>query len=121
MPPVRPAWSLFALFFLVAVQTLAFGFLAWHRVEASPLSKKCCIFAFTLLMTIWVAEDRKKHNFAAPYEFNAFVFLAWPLAVPYYLYKTRGPRGLWKAAGFWLLAAVPAVVSTVIQIFTRIL
>src|ERR1700759_2054665 len=111
--PLRPAWSstkpLFPLLFLIAAQTLVFGFLAWHRLEASELSKVSCTFAFQLLMAIWVAHDRKAHSFAAPYEFNAFVFFAWQLAVPYYLYKTRGPRGLWKAAGFWLLALVPVI------------
>jgi len=39
-------------------------------------------------------SDRKARNFSVPFEFDAFVFFAWPLVLPWYFYRSRGKRGL---------------------------
>jgi len=63
-----------------------------------------------------VFEDRRKRGFRVPFEFDAFVFFAWPIVVPYYLYRTRGARGLLLAAGFYALVILPLVVGIVARI-----
>lgn len=46
-----------------------------------------------------------------PFEFDAFMFFAWPVLLPFYLYRTRRRRGLMIAAGVYLLNSIPSVVE----------
>jgi len=48
----------------------------------------------SILIAWWVVEDKKDYNFHAPFEFGAFVFFAWVVVVPYYLWKTRGRKSI---------------------------
>jgi hypothetical protein len=71
-------------------------------------------------MVRWAAIDRRSRSFSVPFEFDAFVFFAWVVVVPYYLLKTRGTRGLIGAIGFWALAITPTVASQVILLTRRL-
>lgn len=73
-------------------------------------------FCMALTLASWVYADRRAKNFAAPYEFEAFVFFMWPVAVPYYLYRTRGVRGLVIGAGLWGLYAAPFLVAYLVYL-----
>ena len=55
--------------------------------------------------------DRRKRGLRVPHEFDTFVFFAWPAVVPYYLYRSRGRRGLLLGAGIWALYIAPYVTS----------
>ncbi len=70
-------------------------------------------------MLRWVVLDRRSYSLTASFEFNAFIFFAWMVFVPYYLLKTRGPRGLINALGVSLLAAVPHTTRTVFSIVRK--
>jgi len=49
---------------------------------------------FSLLLTWWVYADRRKRRHPVPFEFEAFVFFAWIVVVPVYLFQTRRWWGL---------------------------
>ena len=68
---------------------------------------------FDLVLVWWVYVDRRRRGFSVPFEFEAFVFFAWPIVVPYYLVRTRGLRGLVLVAGVYTLAILPLVVGIV--------
>ena len=68
---------------------------------------------FDLVLVWWVYADRRRRGFGGPFEFEAFVFFAWPIVVPYYLVRTRSLRGLLVAAGIYTLAILPLVVGIV--------
>jgi hypothetical protein len=51
-----------------------------------------------------------------PFEFEAFVFFAWPIALPYYLVKSRGSRGLLLFAVFLVLLVVHPVVADAVRL-----
>jgi len=55
-----------------------------------------------------------------PFEFDAFVFFGWPVVVPYYLYRTRGKRGLILTAAVYLLFVVPTVISAIVSVIVRL-
>jgi len=63
------------------------------------------------LVAWWVSRDRRTRSLAAPFEFDAFVFFAWFLVLPYYFVRTRGPQGLWVAFGFFLILLLPYFAS----------
>ena len=106
--------SLFPLVTLTFIYSVGLAVLASRGVSAPYGSSLFWRFAFALFMVRWVAIDRRSRSFSVPFEFDAFVFFAWVLVVPYYLLKTRGPRGLISAMGFWALAITPSLASQVI-------
>ncbi len=74
---------------------------------------------FNYILAWWVYGDRHKRGFPVPFEFEMLVFFVWPVAVPYYLFSTRG----WRAATLIIIALafvffLPNLVSlAVYQIF----
>ncbi len=73
---------------------------AYYGEYTSGASDFLWNFGFPYILACWVYGDRRQRGFPAPYEFEAFVFFAWPLVVPYYLYSTRD----WRAATLILIA-----------------
>lgn len=113
-----PAWkSLIPLLTLTLIYSVALAILASRGKPASEGSSILWRLAFALFVVRWVALDRRFYSLRTPFEFNAFVFFAWIVVLPYYLYKTRGLRGLLNALGFWLLAATPATTARIVALF----
>ena len=101
---------LVGLFVLVALQTgnnLVFGL---HGEYAPEESDYVYAFGFSLMLAWWVYVDRRQRRYAAPFEFEAFVFFAWIIVVPVYLIQTRRWKALpligALAMAFWLPAIV---------------
>ena len=69
---------------------------------------------FGLFLTWWVYADRGERGFRVPFEFEYFVWLAWPVLIPYYLYRRRHWRGLLFGLGIWVLYFVPYLVSAIV-------
>ena len=115
---VQPRASYLAgLFFLAAICTVGTWMLGAHG-EAVPMGVNALwSLTYRLILVAWVRADGRIHGFSAPYEFDAFVFFAWPAAVPYYLWKTRGARGLLAAFGIWMLFVLPPTIWETVHIF----
>jgi hypothetical protein len=99
---------------LTIIYSVGLAVLASRDVSVSDGPRLLWKFTFALFMVRWAAIDRRSRSFSVPFEFDAFVFFAWVLVVPYYLLRTRGPRGLISAMGFWALATTPTLTSQVI-------
>lgn len=112
------AWSfskfLLLLITLTFIYSVGLAVLASRGIGAPDESSLFWRFTLALFMVRWAAIDRRSRSFSVPIEFDAFVFFAWALVVPYYLFKTRGARGLLNALGFWALAVTPTLTSSVI-------
>lgn len=78
------------LVLLIVVSTTDDAISAYHGQYASRESGLVFAFSFQLLFAWWVYFDRRKHLISLPFEFEAFVFFAWPIVMPYYLFATRG-------------------------------
>ena len=108
---------LLLLFILTAIYATGLSVLASHgyatRPEATALLWS---FEFQILLAIWVRMDRRRRNVSLPFEFDAFVFFGWPVVVPYYLYRTRGWRGLIVIAAVYMLYVTPEVISTIVRL-----
>ena len=72
--------------------------------------------AFPFVIASWVLADARKRGRCLCYDYEAFVFFAWPVVVPVYLFQTRGLRAfitLLCFGGIWIGAALLGfVVST---------
>jgi hypothetical protein len=60
-------------------------------------------YLFASSLGLWVISDAQERGRSLPYDFGTFVFFAWGLLVPWYLFSTRGWRGLLVIGGFVLL------------------
>jgi len=68
-------------------------------------------FAFPLVVALWVMADARKRGRRLCYDFDSFIFFAWPVVVTVYLFQTRGIRAfltLLCFAGIWLVALLVA-------------
>ena len=63
--------------------------------------------AFIVLVAFWCDKDRLGKNW--PFEFGYFVYLFWPVVLPYYLFKTRSVDGLVMFIGFVALYLMPNI------------
>ncbi|HUL17499.1 MAG TPA: hypothetical protein VLV88_15990 [Terriglobales bacterium] len=97
---------------------MALGILASRGEPAPGASAILWKYTFALFVIRWVGLDRRLYDLKTPFEFNAFLFFAWMIVLPYYLYKTRGLRGLLNTLGFWLLAATPAITGQIMRLFS---
>ena len=102
---------------MTAIYAIGLLVLASHGYSARPESTSLLWgFEFQTLLAVWVRMDRRRRNVSLPFEFDAFVFFGWPVALPYYLYRTRGSRGLLVTVVVYMLEAAPAVISAIVRV-----
>jgi len=113
---LRPTSFLASLIFLTLIYTSAGTVLASHHVSLSEESALLWRFLSSFFIACWVHLDRRTRKLNWPFEFDAFVFFAWPVALPYYLLKSRGMRGLLLAALIFALIPLLQAVQIVIRL-----
>ncbi|SRR6266568_2039560 len=74
--------------------------------------------AFPLVMASWVLADARKRGRRLCYDYDSFVFFAWPVVVPVYLFQTRGARGFLTLLCFAGICVIAVLASSVV-IFIR--
>lgn len=72
---------------------------------------------FILLTVIWVHKDSRESDHHYPFEYGHFVYLAWPVLIPYHLISTRGFKGLAYLFGLIGLYWLPLVVGGVFYVY----
>ena len=70
-----------------------------HR-EPTPTFSFIYAMGFLWLITAWLFTDSRKRGINLAYEMGMFLYIAWPIYMPYHLIKTRGARGLLVILGF---------------------
>jgi hypothetical protein len=123
-PPARPAppfsKPIVFLIALAAIYATGLSIVAAHAIiPKSEKTQTLWTIFFALILTWWLYADRHVRRFNVPYDFETFAFFAWPVVVPYYLYRTRGVRGLLLGLGIGGLYLVPYVAAAVVYV-TRI-
>jgi hypothetical protein len=109
------------LVIMTAIYAIGLSVLASHGYTARPESTALLWgFEFQTLLSIWVRIDRRHRNLNLPFEFDAFVFFGWPVVVPYYLYRTRGKRGLVVTAAVCTLYVAPVAISVIASVIVRL-
>ena len=112
---------LLLLFILTAIYSIGLSILAFHRgPERAGTAALLWSLEFQTLLAVWVRMDRRRRNMSLPFEFDAFVFFGWPVAVPYYLYRTRGKRGVFVTAAIYTFYVTPAVISAIASTMVRL-
>ena len=87
--------------------TFAQGYAVSVGADVSRSSSQLWFFSFSYCVAWWVELDRRAKGISAPFEYSAFMFFAWPILAPYYLYQSRRWRGLALGIGLLMLASIP--------------
>ncbi|MDB6111420.1 MAG: hypothetical protein JWR69_3170 [Pedosphaera sp.] len=81
-----------------------------------PNASLAATFALSLILTAWVLADARKRGRALCHDYGSFVFFAWPVVLPAYLFQTRRWKALFTLlcfGGLWILHLMLAsVLST---------
>jgi polyferredoxin len=70
----------------------------------------------------WLRTDSRRRAVLSVYDLGFFLYLAWPLVMPYYLLKTRGAKGLLVMLGFvvaYVGAAIIGIAFSVLLVTMR--
>jgi hypothetical protein len=77
--------------------------------EPSGSISSLLTFAPLLGAVLWVQKDARQTGVGPFLDFGYFVMLAWPIAIPWYAFKTRGRSGWRLMAGLFTLIVAPYV------------
>lgn len=110
------------LYSIVLMTQFAYGAYLGAQFEFPP--------AVTLLYTVgllwvtgwWLETDSRRGRVLQIYDLGFFLYVAWPIVMPYYLVKTRGVKGLLLILAFvaaYVGAGVVGVLLSVLVLTTR--
>jgi hypothetical protein len=71
---------------------------------------------FPLVMASWVMADAQKRGRRLAYDYGSFVFFAWPIIVPIYLFQTRGSRAFLTLLSFLGICVIAMLAASVVFI-----
>jgi hypothetical protein len=106
-----PKWlhGIFAPTLMLWLYAMAFAVASAFSSDGRLPDRADHIAQITLpfILASWVIADAQKRRRQLCYDYDSFVFLASPIVVPVYLFRTRGARAfitLLCFAGIWLVA-----------------
>jgi len=87
--------------YLIAFAALSFlsalyaGAASWYDASVSEPLLSLSLFISVILVGMWVdADSRGRESIYRPYEHGWLVYVYWIPYIPYYLWRTRGAKGL---------------------------
>lgn len=82
------------VYVLTIIAQLATGIYLAGDVEPPPAFTLLYALSFLWVMGWWLLKDSKLRSVSSVLDMGLFLYIAWPVVMPYYLIKTRGLRGL---------------------------
>ena len=74
-------------------------------VDPSPAVVLLTSFAPVITVIMWLQTDAHRTGVGAVHDFGFFLWLAWPVLIPWYAWKTRGFAGWRLIVGLFALIA----------------
>lgn len=112
-----PAGSLYL--FLLVTHSIDGLYLA-RGVDAPGVYHLLSFLALVWLMGWWLQQDSRKHEFKWVYDMGFFLYVAWPIILPYYLFKTRGLKALLTILIFLAVYFGTYIIGVVIYAFSNL-
>jgi len=72
---------------------------------------------FLLTTIFWAYYDADRRDFDKPFDFGFLIYVFWPIALPWYLIKTRGIEGLLIFLGFMAIWLGPWLAGLVAYVY----
>jgi len=97
----NPFGRIFVLAGFSFLYSFGYGF---GLIEGSELVWFCYSVGLPLYVVWWVEQDSHDTHYWPAYHYSLWLLSVWPIAVPHYVWRTRGVRGFMLATA--LLAAL---------------
>ena len=98
-----------AIGLVVTLSVVHYSVMGYYGYDPGEESSAIMTWSLCLMYAWWVNDDAKKQKYHRPYELGAFVFFAWPIALPAYLVATRGWVGIAKFLIFIVVFYIPEI------------
>ena len=63
---------------------------------------------------LWMRRDARLHRVAVVFDWGLFVYIAWPVLIPWYVLHTRGRAGWPLLLGLFLAILAPFVTAVIV-------
>ena len=96
----------------VIISQVANGLYLSSEIEPPPIFTFLRVLMFLWIIGWWLQRDSRKYNFNWVLDLGLFLYVAWPIIMPYYLLRTRGLKGfipILVFSGIYLGAALIGV------------
>ena len=90
-------------------------------IEPAPFMMLVFTFAPPILVILWLQKDARQRGIPVGLDWGLFVWLAWPVMLPWYAFKSRGRRGWRLLLGLGALMFAPYVGALAAMAVTRLL
>ena len=100
------------------------GFAAAYQVVGiEPSRPAALLFSYgpPAAVAVWVDADARRRRRSPCWDLGAFVFFAWPVAVPAYCFWSRGPAGWRATAGLTAAVLAPSIIGGVLWIIYQMI
>ena len=88
------------LYSFVVITQFAYGLYVGQQIEAPGLYMLLRWGAQLWILGWWLRADSGKRGVGWVYDMGLFLWIMWPLLMPYYIIKTRRAKGLLVILGF---------------------
>jgi hypothetical protein len=105
------------LYIFVVITQIATGIYLASGLEPPALLTFAHLFGFLWIVGWWLRTDSTKRGIGWVFDMGLFLYVAWPFVKPYYLFKSRGPKGLLLVFGFVGAYIGAAVVGMALYVF----
>jgi hypothetical protein len=105
------------LYALVVITQFGYGaYLGAHLEFPDGIS---LLFSIGILWVVgwWLRTDSRRRGVLRVYDLGFFLYLAWPIVMPYYLLKTRGAKGLLLILAFGAAYVGATLLGIVLSVF----
>jgi hypothetical protein len=97
----KKRWFIFVLIAVSVMSALVEGLYYWHGVASKPATTAFANLFSAFLLALWVDADSQNHpEVKRPFEYGYLVLIFWLPYLPYYLWRTRGAKGIFNLIGF---------------------
>src|SRR6267378_2391699 len=103
------------LYLFVVITQFAYGVYLGAELELPPGVMLLYWVGFLWAVGWWLRIDSRKRGVAAIYDLGFFLYIAWPVVIPYYLVKTRGAKGLLLILGYIVAYVGAAILGIVLS------
>jgi hypothetical protein len=104
------------LYTFVVLTQFAYG--AYLGAQLQFPESVTLIYAVGMLWVVgwWLGTDSRRRGVLSVYDLGFFLYLAWPVVMPYYLVKTRGAKGLLAILVFVAAYVGAAIIGTILSV-----
>jgi hypothetical protein len=105
------------LYSFVVITQFAYGVYLGAELELPAAIALLYWLGFLWAVGWWLRTDIRKRGVAVAYDLGFFLYIAWPVVMPYYLVKTRGAKGLLLILGFIAAYFGAEILGMVLAVF----